>query len=531
MASKTPPSLFDRIRTAVSTLGNAAERTARWVRGAGVAVPDRAPPPRSPVPPPVATAPAPEPRPVASVPSTPAAPPAATARATVPPPAGIAPAPSAKTTEIVSPPPRTAEPAAPQGEAAVDAGDAAPGPVRAASSPGSPAPAAPEVPPQAAIPAAPADVPAAEPVRPVARAPAASPTVAEPEVEARETPARTWTTVDPIGDTIAALRAVGRAFGGLEAWPMPVRPWRAEGEPPPIPAGARFDRHVFTSSAGRREHLLYVPASLGARPNGLVLMLHGCRQTPEDFAIGTRMNAAAEAMGLLVDYPHQPTSANPNGCWNWYRLADHRRHGGEPAILAGIVCELMETWGLEREHVFVAGLSAGGAMTSILTRTHPELFAAACIHSGVAADAADDLRSGLAAMRGRFHRPPAEPGSIGEIVPTIVFQGDADETVHPSNADRIFSELDPGGENEVRVETRAVDGGRATVTTRIDATGCPIAEMWHVAGEGHAWFGGDPAGSWSVASGPDATGEMLRFFAAQGARRQTAASKARLRRN
>lgn len=352
------------------------------------------------------------------------------------------------------------------------------------------------------------------------------PSAAEPAAGRTRTPSF----VDPLGDTIAALRAVRRTFGGLELWPLPVRPWRTETELPPLPEGAHFDRHTFTCSAGSRDYRLYVPANSGTRPKGLVVMLHGCRQTPEDFAVGTRMNAAAEARGFLVLYPHQPTSANANGCWNWHRLSDQLRHGGEPAIIAGIIGELMETWGLARAQVFVAGLSAGGAMTAILTRTHPELFAAACIHSGVAAGLADDLRSGLAAMRGRFPESRSEEHvAPADIVPTIVFQGDADRVVHPSNADRIFADLDPTA-TDVRTETRDDDGVTSTVTTRIDADGNPSAELWHVAGGPHAWFGGDPAGSFAVPTGPDATGEMLRFFSEQGRRRAAMRDRAPRRR-
>ncbi len=373
--------------------------------------------------------------------------------------------------------------------------------------------------------------------RPAAKRPPSSPPPQPPKPSARPSaaeaePAPARAPLDPLGDTIAALRAVRRAFGGLEAWTAAMSSWNDDVAPPPIPEGARFDRHVFSCAAGTRDYRLYEPASAGARPKGLVVMLHGCRQTPEDFALGTRMNAAAETMGLLVAYPHQPRSANANGCWNWYRLADQVRHGGEPAILAGIVREIMERWNLGREQVFVAGLSAGGAMTAILTRTHPELFGAACIHSGVAPGHADDLRSGLAAMRGRFREAPAGPRTASaETVPLLVFQGDADRIVHPSNADRLLAELVPESGGATRVEARAGGGSTATVTTRTDAEGRVIGRVWHVADGGHAWFGGDPAGSYAVATGPDATGEMLRFFAAHGlgARRTGAGILSRLR--
>jgi poly(hydroxyalkanoate) depolymerase family esterase len=416
-----------------------------------------------------------------------------------------------------TPGPSTPEPSAPEPPAAEPAPAAPPRPERPPAARRKDAAPAPRPAPKPAVAPTPRiDVPpraAPPPAEPVAAA-------APPPPEApRSTPAS-----DPISDTFAALRAVRRAFGGLEAWPLPVRPWRNDNEAPAVPAGATFARHTFACAAGSRDYRLYVPASIGARPNGLVVMLHGCRQTPEDFALGTRMNEAAERLGFLVAYPHQPRSANPNGCWNWYRLSDQLRHGGEPAILAGIVHEVMEKWGVTREKVFVAGLSAGAAMTSILTRTHPELFAAACVHSGVAAGLADDLRSGLAAMKGRFAAtPPATSPAPAEIVPTLVIQGDADAVVDRANADRIFALLDPGDGGPVRVETRTHDGIVSTVTTRADAKGRIVCEMWHVADGIHAWFGGDPEGSYAVPTGPDSTAEMLRFFAAQGPRAKRSA--------
>ena len=282
--------------------------------------------------------------------------------------------------------------------------------------------------------------------------------------------------------------------------------------PPSEPAelGARLEHRVFDGVAGRREYLLHIPA---IRPVGLVLMLHGCRQTPEDFVLGTRMNGQAAARGLAVAWPRQTASANPARCWNWYDHANQMHHSGEAAILAGIVRDVLGEFGLGPDRVFVAGLSAGGAMASVLTHTHPDLFAAAGIHSGVACGSAEDLRTGLAAMKGRFAVPPDPPPESGPAaVPTIVFQGEADDAVHPANGDRLLVTLRPRGRGGERRETREVGGRVCRIATGFDEAGRVVYEIWHIDGAGHAWFGGDPRGSWTEREGPDATAEMLRFF-------------------
>jgi poly(hydroxyalkanoate) depolymerase family esterase len=250
-------------------------------------------------------------------------------------------------------------------------------------------------------------------------------------------------------------------------------------------------------------------------------MLHGCTQNPDDFAVGTRMNQLAEEYGFVVAYPRQPTKANPLACWNWFNPKDQTRDLGEPSIIAEITRTIMAELNIDAERVFVAGVSAGGAMADVMSATYPELYAAIGIHSGVAYGSATDGVSALAAMRGALK--PAVPSQRKRRlkrakghVRTIIFQGASDRTVHPSNAELILAEAraelaDTTGTRETHQQGSA--GGRTyTRTVIVDASGVPQVEHWAIEGLGHAWSGGCPDGSYTDPHGPDASREMLRFF-------------------
>jgi poly(hydroxyalkanoate) depolymerase family esterase len=237
----------------------------------------------------------------------------------------------------------------------------------------------------------------------------------------------------------------------------------------------------------------------------LVVMLHGCTQDPDDFAAGTRMNDAAQLQGCFVLYPAQSTKANPQRCWNWFKHSHQQRGRGEPALLAAMTREIMSQHGIDPARVYVAGLSAGGAMAAILGDAYPDLFAAVGVHSGLAAGSAKDLPSALAAMR----QGAAAAGVPQSGVATIVFHGDADTTVHPQNGQHVLS-ASAGPALAPEVDTHR--GNNYTRTLHRDAQGRVRAEHWSVHGVGHAWSGGSNAGSYTAPAGPDATGEMLRFF-------------------
>lgn len=274
--------------------------------------------------------------------------------------------------------------------------------------------------------------------------------------------------------------------------------------------GDSFTAGSFRNSSGLRHYKLYVPPNAGSRPMPLIVMLHGCTQDADDFAAGTAMNEAARAHGCYVLYPVQTQKANQHKCWNWFKH-NHQQHGrGEPSILAGMTKSVIESHAIDPQRVYVAGMSAGGAMAAILASVHPELYAAAGVHSGLAPGVASDLPSALSAMKGAGAQVPVSQGSG---VPTIVFHGDRDATVNPGNAQGVVAaSTGPGA----HVETSRVSGGpnRRSSTRHMyrNSAGEIIAERWEVHGAGHAWSGGTPTGSYTDQTGPDATAEMLRFF-------------------
>ena len=271
---------------------------------------------------------------------------------------------------------------------------------------------------------------------------------------------------------------------------------------------SQFIAGSFSTVSGRRDYKLFIPAGAGTEPRPLVVMLHGCTQTPDDFAAGTAMNELAQAQGFYVLYPAQSQQANPQRCWNWFKHSHQQRERGEPALLAGMTRDIMARHPVDPRRVYVAGLSAGGAMAAILAETHPDLYAAVGVHSGLAAGAASDLPSALSAMKAGGQRKAA--GVLH--VPTIVFHGDADATVHPRNGEQVAA-ASSGGAGVPEVQQHQKPGKRrSTRSVHRDAGGRVLAEHWVVHGASHAWSGGNARGSYTDARGPDASAEMLRFF-------------------
>jgi len=299
--------------------------------------------------------------------------------------------------------------------------------------------------------------------------------------------------------------------------------------------------HSFSNEAGTRRYKLYRPAGYTADREAsypLVVMLHGCTQSPDDFAAGTRMNALADQHGFLVAYPAQSPNANGSRCWNWFRPGDQGRASGEPALLAGLTHEVIKDHAVDPRRVYVAGLSAGAAMAVILGTTHPELYAAVGAHSGLPYRAARDVPSAFAAMGGThaLREVAAETDANARqsgrqpapVVPLIVFHGDADATVAPANGEALVKQA-VGAASEVLPESQARrvgDNGRHYTRSVYTTTlGDPLVEYWQIHGAGHAWSGGSTSGSYTDPQGPDASVEMLRFFLQVEQPRPTAAQE------
>jgi poly(hydroxyalkanoate) depolymerase family esterase len=289
----------------------------------------------------------------------------------------------------------------------------------------------------------------------------------------------------------------------------------ANANPTQTSTPGQFIQKMYRGAAGARGYNVYVPSGYNGQACPLIVMMHGCTQSAGDFAVGTRMNELAEQGTFFVAYPEQPSSANPRKCWNWFTSENQQRHRGEPSIVAGITREIMHDYAIDRERVYVAGMSAGGAAAAVLGATYPDLYAAVGVHSGVAPGLAHDVPSAFGAMKsGRLQNGANQVSNdrSNAPIPTIVFHGDRDSKVNKRNAERFADNLTAPAFTE-RVEARRTSGGRSyTKTIYTDASGRDVLEQWGVHGAGHAWSGGNAAGSHTDARGPNASLEMARFF-------------------
>jgi poly(hydroxyalkanoate) depolymerase family esterase len=298
------------------------------------------------------------------------------------------------------------------------------------------------------------------------------------------------------------LAELSRTFGGGAA---------AANEPAEALPGT-FSEGSFSNAAGTRSYKLYVPSSYAGDAAALVVMLHGCTQDPDDFALGTKMNALAEETGCLVVYPAQSRQANSSRCWNWFNDVDQKRDQGEPSIIAGITREIMGKYNIDPAQVYVAGLSAGGAMATIMGTLYPDLYAAVGVHSGLPFASAKDLPSALAAMQGQLQRQRAYEAGPARAIPIIVFHGDQDHTVHPTNGDELMVHARDAAAGMAVEPGQVPDGHSFTRTMHKRADGKVHGEHWVIHGAGHAWSGGSARGTYTDGRGPDASREMMRFF-------------------
>ena len=246
-----------------------------------------------------------------------------------------------------------------------------------------------------------------------------------------------------------------------------------------------------------REYLVYVPRNYGGfRRRTLVVFLHGCKQTPEEFAAGTRIAALADAKGWLVLMPRQTERANRFGCWNWFDpLTSAGR--GEAAIVLAQIRAVQRRFRVNKRRVFIAGFSSGGALAAALGIRHPRRFAGVFVHSGIACEAAHLPSSAYDVMaRGArtdfiaiARRAKASSGPVR--LPLLAVHGEDDEVVAPINGEQVAGQF------------RALNGeGHA---------GEDLAPLVKVPKLAHAWSGGDGAYPFNDPEGPDAT-KMLGDF-------------------
>jgi poly(hydroxyalkanoate) depolymerase family esterase len=270
------------------------------------------------------------------------------------------------------------------------------------------------------------------------------------------------------------------------------------------------DRVVRGVHDGRSYRLFLPAAPVAGRP--LILALHGCAQTPDDFARGTRLDRAAARRGLRVLYPAQGPFANPARCWNWF--ATPSAASGEVADLLALVREVQRTLEPEAQHLVVIGFSAGGYMAVNLTCAAPALVVGVGVAAGGPYRCADS-RGAIACMRGERldGRVAAARCASARGTPSVrasLWHGDGDSVVSPANLAALtemfvaLRDLRPPSMTERR------EGAGRTVYRQPD--GRAVIESWLVPGMGHAWSGGDPRGTHTYPPGPDATEHMLRFL-------------------
>lgn len=241
-----------------------------------------------------------------------------------------------------------------------------------------------------------------------------------------------------------------------------------------------------------------------AAKRALVVMLHGCGQDAADFARGTRMNAAADSLGFVVLYPEQTTAGHPLKCWNWYTPSHYERGKGEGAWLVGVIDSVARMEGIAPSRISLVGVSAGAAMAANLVVAYPERFGGLAMHSGIAALAATDVTSGMAAMRGG----PADKDSLGaralramgeraKPIPVLILQGQIDFVVVPVNAVAA-------AEQWMAVNARFKAPAHAHVTLEM------------LPRVGHAWSGGSKDGTYTDPTGPNATARIVEFLRTAG---------------
>ncbi len=324
--------------------------------------------------------------------------------------------------------------------------------------------------------------------------------------------------------SIAIAAALVSSRGEAGAAPM--------GGVPSTAAQGRVLAGTFRNGAGERRYLLYVPRSPRREERvPLVVVLHGCTQDANDIMRGTRFNAAAERRRLFVLYPEQPVSAHPNKCWNWYDSTHHSRDAGEPSLIAELTRSIVSEYALDSTRVYLAGISAGAAMASLVAAAYPDIYAALALHSGVAYAAATTaamalhvMQRGVADALVSAHAARDAMGARARAVPALVIHGAADAVVTPLNGEQAAEQWAETNRIALGAAGRRVEQdempekGRQRPYRRVrhvTEDGRELVSAVFVHGLGHAWSGGSSAGTYTDARGPRATDQIVEFLLAQ----------------
>lgn len=297
-----------------------------------------------------------------------------------------------------------------------------------------------------------------------------------------------------------------------------------------------WQQYTYRDAARDHPYFVYTPVryQIGTKAP-LFVMLHGCTQTSKEFAAGTGMNDLADQHGFVVLYPQQLSANNRQRCWNWFTPVNQRCGGGEPARIVAMIQAIQQDtahWTIDPHRIYVAGISAGGAMAGILGATYPHVFAAIAVHSGVEYQAATTVINALRVMRRGGPHPVrqgqaahAAMGSSARMMPTIVFHGTHDRTASPINGDQVVQQwmqtnslasnqtYMPDFSSPARTTVGQVLAGHSyTVSTWKTVDGDEIQVYWKVEGMGHAWSGGNQGASYTDARGPSASLAIYEFF-------------------
>ena len=320
-----------------------------------------------------------------------------------------------------------------------------------------------------------------------------------------------------LGTTIKGLRRNQRLWNNLNklsAKAAAPTAWHGQDAGRGMPgASASHLREVadFGSNPGALRMFAYVPAR-PTPPTALVVVLHGCQQTAAGYDIGAGWSTLAERYGFALLLPEQRPANNPNGCFNWFVPGDTARGGGEALSIRQMVERMLVEHGIDRSRVYVTGLSAGGAMTSVMLATYPEVFAAGAIIAGLPYGAAGTVQEALEGMfQGRAH-PASEWGDrvraasphAGPWPRVSVWHGSADATVKPINAGEIVKQWsDLHGTGAAPAAEEFVDGYRRQVWR--DAAGTDVIESYSITGMAH----GTPL---AIGDGADSHGQAGAFL-------------------